>query len=136
MIERVRVRNIDQINKIAYVASALDSDVGIHDANGQIADAKSLLGLLRLDYTRPVEVVSENARALRKAGGGEEQEDRDQSSRVLHDGKLVDFSIIYKARGFVKRARAAACVFSPSSTVLCTPYCEHERPVPRATFAA
>ena len=65
MIERVRVRNIDQINKIAYVASALDSDVGIHDANGQIADAKSLLGLLRLDYTRPVEVVSENAWALR-----------------------------------------------------------------------
>ena len=65
MIERVRVSNIDQINKIAYVASALDSDVGIHDANGQIADAKSLLGLLRLDYSRPVEVVSENARALR-----------------------------------------------------------------------
>ena len=65
MIERVRVNNIDQINKIAYAASTLDSDVGIHDANGQIADAKSLLGLLRLDYSRPVEVVSESARALR-----------------------------------------------------------------------
>ena len=40
MIERVRVSNINQINKI-------------------------VLGLLRLDYSRPVEVVSENARALR-----------------------------------------------------------------------
>lgn len=65
MIERVRVKNIEQINKIAHIASALNSDVGIHDANGQIADAKSLLGLLRLDYSRPVEVVSENAHALR-----------------------------------------------------------------------
>lgn len=65
MIERVRVKNIDQINKIAHIASALNSDVGIHDANGQIADAKSLLGLLRLDYSRPVEVVSENVHALR-----------------------------------------------------------------------
>ena len=59
MIERVRVSNINQINKIVNAASSLNSDVGIHDANGQIA------GLLRLDYSRPVEVVSENARALR-----------------------------------------------------------------------
>ena len=65
MIEKVRVNNISQINKIVHAASSLNSDVGIHDANGQIADAKSLLGLLRLDYSRPVEVVSENARALR-----------------------------------------------------------------------
>ena len=73
MIERVRVSNINQINKIVNAASSLNSEVGIHDANGQIADAKSLLGLLRLDYSRllrldysrPVEVVSENARALR-----------------------------------------------------------------------
>ena len=64
MIEKVRVNNISQINKIVHAASSLNSDVGIHDANGQIADAKSLLGLLRLDYSRPVEVVSENARAL------------------------------------------------------------------------
>ena len=63
MIEKVRVNNISQINKIVHAASSLNSDVGIHDANGQIADAKSLLGLLRLDYSRPV--VSENARALR-----------------------------------------------------------------------
>ncbi len=65
MIEKVRVSSIDQISRIASVASSLDSDVGIHDANGQIADAKSLLGMLRLDFSRPVEVVSENARALR-----------------------------------------------------------------------
>ena len=54
MIERVRVNNISQINKIVHAASCQNSDVGIHDANGQIADAKSLLGLLRLDYSRPV----------------------------------------------------------------------------------
>ncbi len=48
MIERVRVSNINQINKIVNAASSLNSDVGIHDANGQIADAKSLLGVLSL----------------------------------------------------------------------------------------
>ena len=65
MIEKVRVNNISQINKIVHAASSMNSDVGIHDANGQIADAKSLLGLLRLDYSRPVQIVSENERALR-----------------------------------------------------------------------
>ena len=47
MIERVRVNNISQINKIVHAASCQNR------------------GLLRLDYSRPVEVVSENARALR-----------------------------------------------------------------------
>ena len=65
MIEKVRVNNISQINKIVHAASSLNSDVGIHDANGQIADAKSLLGLLRLDYSRPVAVGSDNARPPR-----------------------------------------------------------------------
>jgi len=60
MIERVRVSNINQINKIVNAASSLNSDVGIHDANGQIADAKSLLGLLRLDYSRPVQIVCDD----------------------------------------------------------------------------
>ncbi len=64
MIQQVKLSNIQQIKKLADIASGLESDVGVHDANGQIADAKSLLGMLRLDYSRPVQVVSENARAL------------------------------------------------------------------------
>ena len=43
MIEKVRVNNISQINKIVHAASSLNSDVGIHDANGQIADEGTAL---------------------------------------------------------------------------------------------
>ncbi len=66
MIQRVMVRKAGQLEALNKVASGLDSDVGIHDANGAIADAKSILGVLRLDYTRPVQVVSESEYALRK----------------------------------------------------------------------
>ena len=39
-------------------------DIGVHDAKGSIADAKSILGLMSLDYTKPVMLVSENEREL------------------------------------------------------------------------
>ena len=48
MIERVRVSNINQINKIVNAASSLNSDVGIHDANGQISEnARALRACVR-----------------------------------------------------------------------------------------
>ena len=45
-------------------ASGCCDDIGVHDAKGSIADAKSILGLMSLDYTKPVMLVSENEREL------------------------------------------------------------------------
>lgn len=65
MIQQVKIRDMKQINALVRAAGALPNDVGVHDANGDIADAKSILGMLRLDYSRPVKVVSGSRYALR-----------------------------------------------------------------------
>ena len=38
----------------------------VHDGKGSIADAKSILGLMSLDYTHPVMLVSENEKELQR----------------------------------------------------------------------
>ena len=65
MIQKVKILGVQQIKALVDAACGLDSDVGVHDANGEIADAKSILGILRPDYSRPVQTVSETERALR-----------------------------------------------------------------------
>ena len=42
------------------------SDVGVHTDQNQIADAKSILGLMALDYNEPVKVVTEDEAFLKK----------------------------------------------------------------------
>ncbi len=36
------------------------NDVGVHDMKGSIADAKSILGMMSLDYSNPVKIVCED----------------------------------------------------------------------------
>ena len=40
------------------------NDVGVHDMKGSIADAKSILGMMSLDYSHPVKIVCEDERDL------------------------------------------------------------------------
>lgn len=46
-----------QVRALNSKALELACEIGVHDANGSIADAKSLLGLISLDYNQPVEIV-------------------------------------------------------------------------------
>ena len=64
MVNQVNIKSLSQVKEIVKVASRCNSDVGVHDEAGAIADAKSILGLMRLDYSRPVKVVSEDVRDL------------------------------------------------------------------------
>ncbi len=66
MIQQVKLLGLAQIEALVKAASRQDGEIGVHDANGDIADAKSILGILRLDWSRPVEIETENERALRK----------------------------------------------------------------------
>lgn len=66
MIQQVKILGLAQIEALVKAASHLDGEIGVHDANGDIADAKSILGILRLDWSRPVQIETENERALRK----------------------------------------------------------------------
>ena len=60
MIQKVKILGVQQIKALVDAACGLDSDVGVHDANGEIADAKSILGMMSLDYSHPVKIVCED----------------------------------------------------------------------------
>lgn len=66
MIKQVNISNFADVRKIVETASKMPCDVGIHDFNDQIADAKSLLGMMSLSYSHPVKIVSEDEYAVNK----------------------------------------------------------------------
>ena len=66
MIKQVNVNNFADVRKIVETAQQMPCDVGVHDFNNQIADAKSLLGMMSLSYTHPVKIVSEDEYAVNK----------------------------------------------------------------------
>ncbi len=64
MVKQVTISNLSDLRKVVAAAGACFEEVGVCDARGAKADAKSILGLMSLDFTRPVQVVCENRRAL------------------------------------------------------------------------
>ncbi len=64
MVKQLTVQNFGDVRRIVDAAAGCIDDIGVHDERGAIADAKSILGLMRLDYTHPVKLVSENEREL------------------------------------------------------------------------
>ncbi len=65
MVKQLTVQNFGDVRRIVDAAAGCIDDIGVHDERGAIADAKSILGLMRLDYTHPVKLVSENERELK-----------------------------------------------------------------------
>lgn len=65
MIKQITVHNFGEVRRIVNAAAGCIDEIGVHDERGAIADAKSILGLMRLDYTHPVKLVSENERELK-----------------------------------------------------------------------
>ena len=57
MVREVTIDSFQQIRALQSAASQYNVSIGIHDANGSIADAKSILGLMSLDYSKPVKIV-------------------------------------------------------------------------------
>ena len=41
-------------------------DIGVHTVDNQIADGKSVLGLMAIDYKKPVKVVSEDEKFMKQ----------------------------------------------------------------------
>ena len=64
MVKQVKITNFTEVKNILNAASSCPDEIGVHDTKGSIADAKSILGLMSLDYTKPVMLVSENESAL------------------------------------------------------------------------
>ena len=65
MVKQVKVSNFSEVRGIVSAATEYcDNEIGVHDAKGSIADAKSILGMMSLDYSRPVRIVCEDENAL------------------------------------------------------------------------
>ena len=66
MIKEIKISNFNEVKNIMTAATRCNDEIGVHDDRGSIADAKSILGLMSLDYTKPVKLVSENEHELEK----------------------------------------------------------------------
>lgn len=66
MIQSVKIKNIKDLQALSDRASRSIADIGVHDEFGAIADAKSIMGLLHLDYSKPVRVVCESENELHR----------------------------------------------------------------------
>lgn len=73
MVKEVTIKNIKQIQQVVAMASTCADDIGVHDAEGKIADAKSILGMLALDLSAPVKLVSEDSELIEKVSSALEQ---------------------------------------------------------------
>ena len=66
MIKQIQISNFKEVQKIVSAASGCLSDIGVHDMRGSIADAKSILGMMSLDYSHPVKIVCEDEHDLNR----------------------------------------------------------------------
>lgn len=64
MVRSMKITNFRQVQMLVNAASKIPEEIGVHDGNGSVADAKSILGLMSLDYSRPVNIVSESESAV------------------------------------------------------------------------
>ncbi len=66
MITKIRLNSAEDLREFMNIAWESEADIGVHAPDGAIADAKSILGLIALDYKEPVLVVTEDESFPRK----------------------------------------------------------------------
>lgn len=62
--KQINIQNFEQIRKILNAAVSCRDNIGAHDVRGSAAGAKSILGPMSFDCSRPVKVVGENEAEL------------------------------------------------------------------------
>lgn len=65
MVKSVVLQSAEDLRQFMYLAMQSAEDIGVHTTDGKIADAKSVLGLMALDYSKPVKVVTEDSHFLK-----------------------------------------------------------------------
>lgn len=66
MYRLIKLEAANDLRDFMNMACKCIADVGVHTEENQIADAKSILGLMALDYNQPVKVVTEDENFLKK----------------------------------------------------------------------
>ena len=67
MITKKLIRSIDELQEIQFHATRTKEEVAIMSEDGNLSiDAKSFIGLFGLDFSRPVQIVSEDEKFHKK----------------------------------------------------------------------
>ena len=66
MTKKIRLTMANDLKEFMEMAAFSDHDIGVHTTDHQVADAKSILGLMALNYDEPILVVTEDEAFLRK----------------------------------------------------------------------
>lgn len=64
MIREAKISNFGQVQSVVKTAAAYKEDILVEDCHGSFADAKSILGMMSLDYSHPVTLRSESETAV------------------------------------------------------------------------
>ena len=66
MVRMINITELNDLKEFMRLATSCDSDVGVHTEDNQIVDAKSILGLMVVDYDKPIKIVTEDEKFLKK----------------------------------------------------------------------
>ena len=65
-VKDVMLHTAEDLREFMFLAMQSAEEIGVHTVDGKIADAKSILGLMALDYNKPVKVVTEDSRFIKQ----------------------------------------------------------------------
>lgn len=66
MIREIKIETPNDLRDFMSLACKSTMDIGVHAMDNQIADGKSILGLMTIDYDKPVKVVSDDENFMKK----------------------------------------------------------------------
>ena len=64
MKQAVIINNFNDVKQVVSCASLIPEDVDVEDSNGCIADAKSILGMMSLNYNSPVNIITKEPKHM------------------------------------------------------------------------
>lgn len=59
-MKEIEITSFKQVKSIVDAASRCEKEINVQDMKGALADAKSILGLMNLDYSTPVQLMGDD----------------------------------------------------------------------------
>ena len=66
MTNEVMIQSLRQVQQVVAAATACVGEIRVSDTQGAVADARSILGLMSLDYSQPVRVQGASAEEVQQ----------------------------------------------------------------------
>ena len=63
-MKEIEIKTFKQVKSIVDAASLCEKEVNVKDAKGSLADAKSILGMMNLDYSNPVVLMGDDPKEI------------------------------------------------------------------------